>query len=239
MIHLSQLTDTDERSVIYNEIRRMIYDLPLHDEETSWDTDILKDVADSGNLVVKDLNEMEPYIIPWYSMDLYTLLRFHNYDVCLLGKDQAISLYFFNNRHTIHILDRSARDIVKLLLKLDDDMPKMIKKAKQTVATERKKHKMKEISKTTLTAIVKAQLKGSGIKYRLELGDQQAFLTLQLQHGLETKIRLNYKTFMQKVPHINDMVHQINSIMDVMGQPIRIKASYNGCAGPEPWEESL
>lgn len=91
---------------------------------------------------------------------------------------------------------------------------------------EQKKLKMLAVNQATVTAVVKSTLKGTGIGYRLDLGENRAYLTLRLDNGLETKFMLSYKSFMKKIPYIRTTVEQLNGIMRTLEQPLRIKSTY-------------
>ena len=121
-------------------------------------------------------------------------------------------------------------------MKIDNDMPKIIKQCTERIHNQKKKEKMKALSKATVETVVRETLKNTGILYKLDLNDQRAFLTLKLDRGLETKFSLSYKSFMDKMPFVVSTVRELNAIMNSLDQPIRVKTTYRG--DKDKWEES-
>lgn len=126
--------------------------------------------------------------------------------------------------------------IVDFLVKIDNDMPKIIKRCTERIYNHKKTEKMRALSKATMETVIKETLKNTGILYKLDLNDQRAFLTLKLDRGLETKFNLSYKSFMDKIPYVVSTVRQLNAIMNSLDQPLRVKTTYHG--DKDKWEES-
>lgn len=161
----------------------------------------------------------------YYYGDQHEVLRMTNYDFMLEGARNDIQITIAGYRTRIWAPSNryTLMELVDFFVKLDSDMPKLVERGMNYVKNIRKKEKILEINQNTVSTIVKTTLEGTGIEYKLDLYKQQAFLTLYLNHKLETKVRLPYKDFMSKIKHVEDMVHQLNELMDIIGQPIRIK----------------
>lgn len=186
-------------------------------------------IAQGAERVTEDEALARHYVRFAYYGDQHEVIRMTNYDFMLEGvrNDIHITLAGYRTRIWARSNKYTLMGLMNALVKLDFEMPKLVEQGMNYVKEIRKKEKILEINQNTVSNIVKTTMEGTGIEYKLDLYKQQAFLTLYLNHGLETKIRLPYKDFMSKIKHVVDMVHQLNDLMETIGQPIRIKGKYN------------
>lgn len=221
---------------VYYEIYKRLYQ--LKSTESSIDTDdLLQKLKASGIATNKEEKLLYSYQSYWYKEDL-TLLQFKNFDCCLCSRSNNIYLKFSRNEED-RITEYNPQEVIDCLLQVDLDMPQFISSCKAAILKEQKKAKMKAMSKATVTAVVKSTLKGTGIKYKLDLNENQAYLTVKLDHDLETKFALSYKDFMKKIVYVVSTVEQLNKIMQNLGQPLRIKKTYFRNNSESDWEESI
>lgn len=221
---------------VYYKICKGLYQLKSTDSSIDAD-DLLHRLKASGIETNKDEKLLTPYQSYWYEEDL-TLLQFKNFDCCLCSRSDQIYLTFSRNEE-YRITEYTPQDVIDCLLKVDQDMPQFISSCKADILKEQKKAKMKAMNRATVTAVVKSTLKGTGIKYKLDLNENQAYLTVKLDHDLETKFALSYKDFMKKIVHVVSTVEQLNTIMQNLGQPLRIKKTYFRNNSENDWEESI
>ncbi len=228
------------RGVVHDKISGRFYKLKYHDEKAFIADDFLKEMESLDIETFKDKEHTDPYQGYHWSKKELTLLRFKNFDCCLNAHASDTSLEFekVSTYYDIKVTHYTSKDVIDLLLQLDKDMPSIIKTCKADILKAEKKAKMKALSKTTVASVVKATLKGTGIKYKLDLHDTQAYLTVKLDKNLETKFALSYKDFMKKIVHVVSTVEQLNSIMRSLGQPLRIKSTYFRINKDTDWEES-
>ena len=232
--------DSNLRSAIHEEITKRFYKLKYHDKKALMPDDFLKKLKNLDIEMFKDEEHTVPYQNYRWTKKELTLLRFKNFDCCLNVHSCDASLEFGigTNYYDIRISNYTSQEVIDLLLQLDKDMPSIIKTCKADILKAEKKAKMKAISKATVSSVVKATLKGTGIKYKLDLNENQAYLTVKLDKNLETKIALSYKDFMKKIVLITSTVEQLNTIMRNLGQPLRVKSTYFRRNNDSDWEES-
>lgn len=229
--------DATLQNAVYHEIYKGIYNIKSTDSSIDTD-DFLQRLKATGVKTYKDDNLLKPYKSYWFKEDL-TLLVFKNYDCCLcISSDKDLSLKFPGKKEDC-IKHYNPQEVIDFLLLIDRDMPQIISSCKAKIQKRQKKAKMKAMSKATVTAVVKSTLKGTGIKYKLDLNENRAFLTVKLDHDLETKFALSYKDFMKKIAHVVPTVKQLNTIMQNLDQPLRIKGSYFRTNNENDWEESV
>ena len=228
------------RGAVHNKIRDRFYNRRYDKVMRFVVDDFLQEIEKMGGETFKDKELTDPYQgYRWEIKDL-TLLRFKNFDCCLNICSNYTSLEFerVSGYYDINVTNSTTQEVVDWLLQLDKDMPSIIKACKKSILQAEKKAKMKALNKSTVASVVKATLKGTGIKYKLDLRDTQAYLTVKLDHGLETKFALSYKDFMKKIVYVVSTVEQLNSIMQNLGQPLRIKSTYFRVNKEDDWEES-
>ena len=235
------LMDSNLQNAVHKEITKRFYKLEYHEEKSLMADDFLENLKTLDIEIFKDKKHTNPYQDCYWGERELTLLQFKNFDCCLnVYSSVEVSLEFKKGTsyYDIRITNFTIKDVIDLLLQLDKDMPTIIKTCKADILKEEKKAKMKALSKATVSSVVKATLKGTGIKYKLDLHDSRAYLTVKLDYDLETKFALSYKDFMKKIVHVTSTVEQLNTIMRNLGQPLRIKGSYFRTNNDENWEES-
>ena len=234
--------DSNLRSAVYAKISKRFHQLKYHNEKIFIADDFLKELknSDTDIEIFKDKEHTDPYQDYYWGTNELTLLRFKNIDCCLNVHSSNISLEFpkVSSYYDVTINYFKVQEVIDLLLQLDKNMPSIIKTCKAEILKEEKKAKMKALSKATVSSVVKATLKGTGIKYKLSLHDSRAYLTVKLDYDLETKFALSDKDFMKKIVHVTSTVEQLNNIMHNLGQPLRIKGSYFRTNNDGDWEES-
>lgn len=235
-------TESNLKGAVRDKISKRFHLLEYHDENIFIPDDFLKELkkSDTNIEIFKDKEHTDPYQDYYWGTSELILLRFTSFDCCLNIYSGNISLEFpkVSSYYDITITHFKVQEVIDLLLQLDKDMPYIIKTCKADILKAEKKAKMKALSKSTVASVVKATLKGTGIKYKLDLHDSRAYLTVKLDYDLETKFALSYKDFMKKIVHVTSTVEQLNAIMRNLGQPLRIKGSYFRTNNDEDWEES-
>lgn len=228
------------QSAVHSKIYDRFYQLEHHDEKTFVADDFLKELDALDIETFTDKEHTDPYQDRFWGTKDLTFLRFKNFDCCLNVQSNDASLEFekVSRYYDIKVTHFTTQNVIDLLKQLDKDMPAIIKTCKADVLKEEKKAKMKALSKATVASVVKATLKGTGIKYKLDLHDGRAYLTVKLDYDLETKFAISYKDFMKKIVHVTSTVEQLNTIMRNLGQPLRIKSTYFRTNKEEDWEES-
>lgn len=202
--------------------------------------DLVDALKSKGYTLEEDKEEIKLYTSGYMSdQDDYFLVKMKHGD-CVLQKYQHNSgMTIFAKRgyrNGTYVREMRLEDVVEMIVRVDNELPAIIKKCQKAILQSDKNAKKLAINKRTLDTMVKTALKGTGIKYRLSLADQRALLTLQLDHGLETNIHLSYKNFMDTIPHIQSTVERLNEIMKELEQPLRIKATYY--REKDTWTES-
>ena len=232
--------ESNLRGIVHDKISAKFYQLEYHKENFLAAEEFLKEIKHLDIDMFKDEEHTDPYQNYRWTKKELTLLRFKNFDCCLnvLSSDVSLEFGMGTSYYDIRITHYTVKDVIDLLLQLDKDMPSIIKTCKAVILKAEKKAKMKAISKATVSSVVKATLKGTGIKYKLDLNENQAYLTVKLDKNLETKFALSYKDFMKKIVLITSTVEQLNTIMRNLGQPLRVKSTYFRRNNDSDWEES-
>ena len=232
--------DSNLQRAVHSKISSRFYKMEHHDEKVFIVDDFLNEIKTLAIEIFKDKEHTDPYQNYYWKEKVLTLLQFKNFDCCLNVDSDDFSLEFekSSSYYDKKVSYFTAKEVIDLLLQLDKDMPSIIKTCKAEILKEEKKAKMKALSKATVSSVVKATLKGTGIKYKLDLHDNRAYLTVKLDYDLETKFALSYKDFMKKIVHVTSTVEQLNTIMRNLGQPLRIKGTYFRTNNDGDWEES-
>lgn len=231
-------TDKELAHTICEEINRQFWKLERHVDGDDLSAQALEERLSSlGYEVSCEQEKTRPYHYYYDNKDFF-FVAMNNMDFCVKGRQEDIELIFarLQYRGSLYISIRNLDVIVDFLVKIDNDMPKIIKRCTERIYNHKKTEKMRALSKATMETVIKETLKNTGILYKLDLNDQRAFLTLKLDRGLETKFNLSYKSFMDKIPYVVSTVRQLNAIMNSLDQPLRVKTTYHG--DKDKWEES-
>lgn len=230
-------TDKELAYAICEEISSQFWKLEYRKEHDVLSVQMLAERLSSlGYEVSNEKEKTIPYHNYCNKDCFYVAMR--NMDFCIEGRTNGIELLLARIQYhgSLFISIQNIDYIVDFLVKIDNDMPKIIKQCTERIHNQKKKEKMKALSKATVETVVRETLKNTGILYKLDLNDQRAFLTLKLDRGLETKFSLSYKSFMDKMPFVVSTVRELNAIMNSLDQPLRVKTTYHG--DKDKWEES-
>lgn len=104
----------------------------------------------------------------------------------------------------------------------------------EMVLSVQKRAKKKTLNEISIEAIVKARLKGTGIKYRMQKQQYRVALTLCLGHNTQATFYIQHSKFREQLELVLPTVNQLNQLMDELGQPIRVKATEQRVI----WQES-
>lgn len=94
----------------------------------------------------------------------------------------------------------------------------------EMIISVQKRAKKKSLTEVSIEAIVKARLKGTGIKYIMRKQQYRVALTLCIGRNSQATFYIQHSKFREQLELILPTVEQINSLMEELGQPIRIKA---------------
>lgn len=104
----------------------------------------------------------------------------------------------------------------------------------EMVQSVQKRAKKKSMTEVSIETIVKARLKGTGIKYIMRKQQYRVALTLCLGHNTQATFYIQHSKFREQLELILPTVDQLNKLMDELGQPIRVKATEQRVL----WQES-
>lgn len=106
----------------------------------------------------------------------------------------------------------------------DADLEQWEKAWDEIVTSVQKRAKKKSLTEVSIETIVKARLKGTGIRYNMRKQQYRVALTLCIGHNSQATFYIQHSKFREQLELILPTVEQINKLMDELGQPIRVKA---------------
>lgn len=105
----------------------------------------------------------------------------------------------------------------------------------ELVKSCQKRAKMRALNEVSIETILKAKLRGTGIKYQMRKQQYRVALTLSMSHNTQALFYIQHSKFREQLDKILPAVKMLNDLMDDLGQPIRMKTLENLQSGR--WNE--
>jgi len=152
------------------------------------------------------------------------IASFETFDLGIYNDDNYTTLFWGTINNSIEIVENTPEAIICQLIAIDKQLPQIMESCQAGIVLDKKKQKTKEIAISTIESVVKMQLSGSNLLYKLTTNDEQATLSIHINHKAILEIDISYNNFMPALSKIKTTIEKLNSIMDELGQPIRIQS---------------
>jgi uncharacterized protein YukE len=86
-----------------------------------------------------------------------------------------------------------------------------------------KRAKKRALNEISIETILKAKLKGTGIRYQMRKQQYRVALTLTMGHYTQATFYIQHSKFREQLDMVLPAVNQLNQLMDELGQPIRVR----------------
>lgn len=86
-----------------------------------------------------------------------------------------------------------------------------------------KRAKKRALNEVSIETILKAKLKGTGIRYQMRKQQYRVALTLTMGHYTQATFYIQHSKFREQLDMVLPAINQLNQLMDELGQPIRVR----------------
>ena len=86
-----------------------------------------------------------------------------------------------------------------------------------------KRAKKRALNEISIETILKAKLKGTGIRYQMRKQQYRVALTLTMGHYTQATFYIQHSKFREQLDMVLPAINQLNQLMDELGQPIRVR----------------
>lgn len=86
-----------------------------------------------------------------------------------------------------------------------------------------KRAKKRALNEVSIETILKAKLKGTGIRYQMRKQQYRVALTLTMSHHTQATFYIQHSKFREQLDMVLPAINQLNQLMDELGQPIRVR----------------
>jgi hypothetical protein len=93
----------------------------------------------------------------------------------------------------------------------------------ELVHTCEKRAKKRALNEVSIETLLKAKLKGTGIRYQMRKQQYRVALTLTMGHYTQATFYIQHSKFREQLDMVLPAVNQLNQLMDELGQPIRVR----------------
>lgn len=104
------------------------------------------------------------------------------------------------------------------------DLDQWTKEWHELVHSCEKRAKIRKLNEVSIEAVLKAKLSGTGIRYQMRKQQYRVALTLTMKHNTQATFYILHSKFREQLDMILPAVEQLNTLMDELGQAIRVKA---------------